>query len=168
MRYAMILLVSGMLFTGLLAGCGDDNSTGPSTGGGNGGGGTTPPPEGSPAPGTASVTVGDIFFKSDRNGTTNPAVDTVAVNGIVTWTWASSVTMAHSVVNHRTPSFSSSAIMAGPGTTHQATFGQPGTYLYDCAVHGQLMTGMIVVVDTTGAALPPDSSAAMPSVPVEY
>ena len=49
---------------GLVAGCGDDNTpTGPTTGGGNGGGG------GTTVPATTDVTVGDIFFESDRNGT---------------------------------------------------------------------------------------------------
>ena len=82
MRHAKILLVGGLLATSLLAGCsGDNNSpTGPGTGGGTGGGTTQ-------APATASVTLGDIFFRSDNNGTSNPAVDTVAVNGTVTWTW---------------------------------------------------------------------------------
>ncbi len=54
--------------------------------------------------------------------------------------------MAHSVQSTGTPSFSSSAIQAGSGHTHQVTFDTPGTYQYDCAVHGQLMTGRIVVM----------------------
>lgn len=89
---SMSTLVSGLvLATSLLAGCSDNNSntpTGPS--GGTGGGATPPPDGGSPAPSTASVTVGDIFFRSDHNGSSNPAVDT--------------------------PSFTSSSIMTGPGT----------------------------------------------------
>ena len=100
MRHAKILLVGGLLATSLLAGCsGDNNSpTGPGTGGGTGGGTTQ-------APATASVTLGDIFFRSDNNGTSNPAVDTVAVNGTVTWTWDPSVTMSHSVQSVGTPAF---------------------------------------------------------------
>ena len=35
-----------------------------------------------------TTNVGDIFFTSALNGSSNPAVDTVAVNGTVTWTWA--------------------------------------------------------------------------------
>ncbi len=47
-----------------------------------------------PVPTTAAVSVGDIFFASDHNGSSNPAVDTVAVNGTVTWTWASHGSLA--------------------------------------------------------------------------
>ena len=149
MRQAMILLASGMLAASLLAGCSDNNNpTGPSNGGGNGGG-TTGGGTGSPPPATASVTLGDIFFESDQNGTRNPAVDTVAVNGTVTWTWGSSASMAHSVQSEGSPDFTSSSIMSGAGSTHQATFTTPGTYHYDCAVHGQLMTGTIVVMEAT-------------------
>jgi plastocyanin len=44
------------------------------------------------------------------------------------------------------PSFTSSGILSGAGNTYQFTFTAPGTYQYDCAVHGQLMTGRIVVL----------------------
>jgi len=117
MRQALMLLASGMLAGGPLAGCGGDGNNAPTRPGtGNGNGGAKGPP-----PATAAVTVGDIFFKGDHNGTSNPAVDTVAVNGTVTWTWAPSVTMSHSVESEGSPGFQSSAIMAGAGSTHQAT-----------------------------------------------
>ena len=35
-----------------------------------------------------TTNVGDIFFTSALNGSSNTAVDTVAVGGTVTWTWA--------------------------------------------------------------------------------
>jgi hypothetical protein len=54
----------------LLAGCGD----GPS------GSRETPPS-------SVAVNVGNIFFESAHNGSTEPAVDTVAAGGTVTWTW---------------------------------------------------------------------------------
>jgi plastocyanin len=157
MRHAMTLVVGSLLATSLLFGCSDKSPTGPSTGGGTGGGVTSPgtggggtsgggTSGGSSIPTTAAVTLGDIFFKSDRNGTSNPAVDTVAVNGTVTWTWGPAATMPHSVQSLGTPSFTSSAIQTGIGSMHQVTFGAPGTYQYDCAIHGQLMTGTIVVM----------------------
>jgi plastocyanin len=99
----------------------------------------------SPAPTTAAVSVGDIFFRSGHNATSNPAVDTVAVNGTVTWTWAPTATLPHSVESTGTPGFTSSATQTGPGKTYQFTFTAPGTYQYDCAVHGPAMTGRIVV-----------------------
>ena len=98
-----------------------------------------------PAPTTAAVAVGDIFFTSGHNGSSNPAVDTVAVNGTVTWTWASGEVMSHSVESTGSPNFTSSAVQTGPGKTYQFTFTAPGTYQYDCAIHGPLMTGRIVV-----------------------
>ena len=50
--------------------------------------------------------------------------------------------------------------MAGAGSTHQATFTSPGSYQYDCAVHGQLMTGTIVVLGTASLQPPPDTMPA--------
>jgi plastocyanin len=97
-----------------------------------------------PIPTTANVAVGaGIVFTSNRNSTHNPAVDTVAVGGTVTWTWASG-SIPHSVRSTGSPSFPSSSIMSSG--THSATFGTAGTYSYDCAVHGSLMTGRIVVL----------------------
>jgi plastocyanin len=122
----------------------------------------TPPP--SVTPSTAAVTVGDIFFKSGRNGSSNPAVDTVAVNGTVTWTWASNETLPHSVQSLGSPSFTSSAVQQGPGKTYKFTFTAPGTYQYDCAVHGQLMTGSIVVLAAAATTSPSDTATA-PATP---
>jgi plastocyanin len=96
-----------------------------------------------PIPTEAAVGVGNIFFDSNRNGTQNPAVDTVAVGGAVTWTWISNG--AHSVESIGSPSFASSIIKSNNGDTHTFTFSSAGTYQYDCAVHGSQMTGRIVV-----------------------
>ena len=95
-------------------------------------------------PTTASVTVGPgIAFTSARNATTNPAVDTVAVNGTVTWTWAAG-SLPHGVGSTGTPVFTGQAATQTSGT-FQVTFGSAGTYAYDCILHGTLMTGRIVV-----------------------
>ena len=83
------------------------------------------------------MTIGPgIQFVSGHNGSTNAAVDTIAVGSTVTWTWTGS--LPHSVQSVGTASFASSG-------TYAVTFAAPGTYKYDCAVHGQLMTGTIVV-----------------------
>jgi plastocyanin len=105
-----------------------------------------PAPTGPTTPTTPTTNVGDIFFTSALNGTSNPAVDTVAVNGTVTWTWAAGAVLPHSVQSQGSPSFTSSGILSGAGSTYQFTFTVPGTYQYDCEVHGQLMTGRIVVL----------------------
>lgn len=96
------------------------------------------------APPSAGVTVGDDFFTSVRNATSNPAVDTIAAGGTVTWTWGTSFN-PHSVQSTGTPSFTSSATQTGSGKSYQFTFSTAGTYTYDCAVHGAAMTGRIVV-----------------------
>jgi plastocyanin len=75
----------------------------------------------------------------------------VAVNGTVTWTWATTETLPHSVQSMGAPGFTSSAIMTGGGSTHQVTFTAAGSYPYDCAVHGQMMTGTIVVMAAAGS-----------------
>jgi plastocyanin len=121
-----------------------DNNTSPNPGGTDGGtgGGTN---GGTTAPTTANVIVGNIFFQSEHNGTRNPAVDTVATGGTVTWTWTGTGSIQHSVQSVGSPSFTSSAVLAGEGQTYSMVFSTAGTYQYDCAVHGTAMTGTIVV-----------------------
>ncbi len=87
------------------------------------------------------VDIGDIFFKSARNGTSNPAVDTIAAGGTVTWTWGGYY--SHGVQSTGSPSFTNSVTQING--TYSYTFGAAGTYTYDCAVHGTAMTGTIVV-----------------------
>jgi plastocyanin len=170
MRSTLMVLVSGMLAANLLAGCSNDSMptspsgspmSPPTNGGGTSGG--TAGGTGGAAPATAAVTVGDIFFKSGLNGSSNPAVDTVAVNATVTWTWATTENLPHSVQSIGSPSFTSSAIQSGSGKTYQFMFTAPGTYQYDCAVHGQMMTGMIVVQAAAGT--PSMTPATPPSTP---
>ena len=102
---------------------------------------TVPPP----IPTTAAVTVGNILFRSNHNATVNPAVDTVAVGGTVTWTWVNTTTTPHSVMSTGSPSFTSSALLTGNGQSYNFTFGSAGTYQYTCAEHPGQMTGRIVV-----------------------
>jgi plastocyanin len=145
-------LTYGVL-TALLAGCGGSTMTDPAGGGANGGGAgagndgggsggvVTGPPAAS-----LSVTVGNIFFRSDRNGTVNPAVDTVVAGGKVTWIWVATSSVPHNVQSVGAPSFTSGALETGNGSTYELTFTTPGTYRYNCAVHGDLMTGTVVVL----------------------
>jgi plastocyanin len=110
--------------------------------------GNNPPPTGCADQGggaAGQVTVGDIFFRSARNGTCNPAVDTVAVGTPVTWTWVNTGATPHSVQSQGTPAFTSSNTLTGAGSTYTFTFTAPGTYQYDCVVHGSQMTGRVVV-----------------------
>lgn len=130
MRITSTWMLAGAAAVAL--GCSSGGSTGPSTGGSGGG-----------AVGT--VTVGNIFFQSGHNGTSNPAQDTVPAGQKVTWTWTGTGSTSHSVLSEGSPSFASSAILTGNGMTYSATFNTPGTYHYECAVHGSAMSGTIVV-----------------------
>jgi plastocyanin len=118
-----------------LAACSGNSSTGlygSGDGGAGGGGGPV-----------GAVTIGSgIRFASSHNGSQNPAVDTIPVGGTVTWTWTGS--LPHGVHSTGSTSFTSSRIMTGSGM-HAVTFTAPGTYQYDCAVHGTAMTGTIIV-----------------------
>jgi plastocyanin len=118
----------------VLAACNGLTSPYSGYGGGGGGGGGGP---------VGHVTVGNTYFRSAHNGTQNPAVDTIAPGGSITWTW--NVAAQHSVQSTGTPSFPSSAVLSAQNGTYVLTFNTAGTYTYDCAIHGSAMTGRIVV-----------------------
>jgi plastocyanin len=102
--------------------------------------------EPAPIPTTASVTVRDNNFLSVRNATTNPAVDTVAVGGSVTWTWAASTGASHNITPPAPPSssFTGRETVTPPPlpAPHTATFAVAGTYIYYCSIHGSGASGM--------------------------
>lgn len=88
------------------------------------------------------VTLGDIFFKSATNNTQNPAIDTVQVGQVVRW---SNTGGGHTVQSQGSPSFPNSGSLATVGATYTHVFNTPGTYQYNCAIHGNAMTGRVVV-----------------------
>lgn len=124
----------GVLLAGMLAGCGTDGRGGPQ---GPDGGGQAP---------AATVTVGDNFFRSDRNRSANPAVDTVRAGGTVRFTWSRTGASAHSVESEDEPHFASSDVLTASGSRYDATFPTAGRYEYDCGVHEGVMTGVVVVL----------------------
>ena len=90
------------------------------------------------------VTLGNNFFRSIHNGTENPAIDTVAVGSTIIWNKASPT--GHTVTSTSGPvAFDSGLLVGVPNTTFSFTFNTPGTYTYQCMVHGPPMTGQIVV-----------------------
>jgi plastocyanin len=97
-----------------------------------------------PDPTEIDVTVANNSFTSLRNGTINPAVDTLALNGSVTWTWGPGAG-SHSVESTGTPAFVSSLVKTGAGQSYSLIFTEAGTYTYNCSIHGNAMTGRIVV-----------------------
>ena len=131
--------VIGCLALASLASCKGSDSTGVY---GNGNGGDQGGAVGGGGP-VGAVTIGPtIRFLSAHNGTQNPAVDTIPIGGTVTWTWTGS--LPHGVQSLGATTFANSGIKTGTGT-HVVTFTAPGTYQYDCAVHGTAMRGTIVV-----------------------
>lgn len=107
------------------------SSTGP------GGGPTGGPP--------AQVLVGNNFFRSVHNGTQNPAVDTIAAGSSFTWAWNADGSHSIQSTGAASASFRNSVVMSSASSTYTITFQTPGTYPYQCGVHGALMTGRIVV-----------------------
>ena len=108
-------------------------------------GGVTSPQGGGGGGGpVGNVTVGNIFFRSVHNGSQNPAVDTIAAGDSITWDW--NAAGSHSIQSTGVPDiFRNSVVMSGANDTYTVTFRNPGTYTYQCAVHGAAMTGRIVV-----------------------
>jgi len=146
------LLAAGLMVA--FAACSGSNPTSPTSGGtgsgggygsGNGGGTGSGTGGGTPTSGDVAVIVGNIFMKSALNGSTNPAVDTVAVGGSVTWTWTNTGNVPHGIQSLASPSFPTGTVLTGDGNTYRVTFATAGTYQYDCLVHGTMMPGTIVV-----------------------
>lgn len=88
--------------------------------------------------GHRKASAGNNFFVSARNGTQNPAIDTLAVTQTMLWVNQAGT---HTVESTGVPSFTSSGTL----TVYTVTFNTAGTYEYDCAVHGAAMTGRVVV-----------------------
>lgn len=81
------------------------------------------------------------------NNQFTPRPDTVTAGTTVTWTWTGTGSTAHSVqsTGSGATAFASSATLTGDGSVYQYTFTTPGTYPYNCIVHGAAMSGSIVV-----------------------
>jgi len=91
------------------------------------------------------VTVGNIFFRSAHNGSANPAVDTIAVGGTVTWIWNAAGQHTVQSTGLAPNIFLNSVVKSRAQDMYVVTFQHAGTYPYQCAVHGAAMTGRIVV-----------------------
>jgi plastocyanin len=141
-RHLVTGRLSAVIAFAVLLGCsGSSSPTGPP----NPGPGPEPTPAPAPAPPTAAVSVGNNVFTSGHNGSANPAVDTIAAGGTVTWTWTNTGGVSHSIRSLGLTIFRNSVVKSGDGSSYQAVFVRAGTYEYDCAIHGAAMTGTIVV-----------------------
>jgi len=145
-------LAAAGLIVAFAACSGGSSLTSPGSGGGggsggygNGGGTGGNPGGGTPPSGDVAVIVGNNFMKSGHNGSVNPAVDTVAAGGSVTWTWTNTGSVPHGIQSLGSPVFRNGTVLTGNGNTYRVTFNTAGTYQYDCLVHGAMMPGTIVV-----------------------
>jgi len=130
MRYAKRGAVAGLLVC--VAACGSALGPYGGSGGGQSGGGGP----------VGAVNVGPgIQFVSAHDGSQNPAVTTISAGATVTWTWSGS--LLHSVQSTGSTSFVGSQIMSSG--SYSVQFLTPGTYHYDCGVHGTAMSGTVIV-----------------------
>ena len=109
------------------------------------GGATSPDGGGGGGPPVGDVSVGNIFFRSVHNGTQNPAVDTIAAGDSITWAWNAAGSHSIQSTGLVPEVFRNSVVMSGANDSYTITFRNPGTYTYQCSVHGAAMTGRIVV-----------------------
>lgn len=92
---------------------------------------------------TAADTALQIVFRSQRNNTSNPAIDTIRVNGTIHWSWLG--TRRHGVlINNGGLVYDSGEFQAPKELT--LSIPTAGTYAYVCSVHGASMSGLIVVL----------------------
>lgn len=82
-----------------------------------------------------------VAFTSVNNGSSNPAVDTLPAGQTMVWVNNGG---SHTVRPIPINAFPASGDIP-VGSYHIVTFNTPGTYQYNCQVHGNAMTGTIVV-----------------------
>jgi plastocyanin len=90
------------------------------------------------------VSAGNFFFRSVKNSTQNPAVDTAQVGQQVVWSSLNAT--AHSVQSTDVPTAFQTTLSFSGAQTRSLTFSAVGTYQYDCGIHGPVMSGRIVVI----------------------
>ena len=96
---------------------------------------------------SSGITVSGVEITVGVGGLNNftPGTDTVAVNNYATWVWDPT-----NITNHGVRWLTAPGSLPGDSPTqssgiYQWYFSTPGTYTYQCSVHGALMTGTIVV-----------------------
>jgi len=103
-----------------------------------------PPP---PPPSTIEITVSgvgaQVQFRSIQNHSLNPAVDTLLQGGTAHWIWAGGTHGVHSTGD---PTFQDSDTSSVVTHEYVFTFNNPGSFFYQCLIHGAAMTGKILVV----------------------
>lgn len=97
---------------------------------------------------TVTVDVGSAtaadqrIFRSRRNLTINPAVDTIVAGGTIRWVWQGN--LMHGIFLNAPPIVYISGNFTAPNEA-DFSISTPGTYAYVCSVHGAPMSGVLVV-----------------------
>lgn len=92
--------------------------------------------------GGSGAIFGNTFFRSNKNLSDDPAVDTILAGGTFKW-WGTGG--SHTVRSTGATSFTSSLTLTGD-ETYSVTFPVSGVYEYDCQIHTSAMTGRVVVL----------------------
>jgi plastocyanin len=123
---------------------------------------------------TVNVDVGDIYF-CDPSFANGVCETNVSVGDTVMWNWVGN--QPHSV-EQCDPAFATcpppggfdSGTMTGAGSTFSQTFNVPGSFEYQCDVHGSGMRGRVVIAGaqatptaTAGVTQPTQTSTAAPT-----
>jgi len=145
MRYPGWIVAAALSALAACSGITSPYSGGGGGGGGSGGGGGGGGVGGGGGGAAGSVTVGNNFFRSAHNGSQNPAKDTVAAGSTVTWKWNAAGSHSIQSTGISPLVFRNSVVMSASGSSYSVTFNNPGTYTYQCGVHGASMSGEIVV-----------------------
>jgi plastocyanin len=117
---------------------------------------------------TVNVEVGDIYFCSPSFA--NGICETnVSAGDTVQWNWVGS--LPHTVTQCDPgfiicppPGGFDSGMLTGSGSTFSQTFNTPGTFAYQCNIHGAAMRGR---VNVAGAQATPTASAAPTTSPAQ-
>jgi plastocyanin len=124
---------------------------------------------------TVPVNVGDIYF-CDPSFANGICETNVAVGDTVMWNWVGS--LPHTVTQCD-PTFTTcpspggfdSGTLTGAGQTFSQPFNTPGTFPYQCNVHGAQMRGRVIVAAaqatstaTAGATQPAQTGTVAPTV----
>jgi plastocyanin len=93
-------------------------------------------------PGSANTTTTGALVRMDAGNTFSPATITIPAGRVVTW-------RNDDTINHTTTETSATPLWNSgtrtPGQTFQRTFSTPGTFSYQCSIHGAAMSGTVIV-----------------------
>ncbi len=106
-----------------------------------------------PVSNTPTIGSGTVTMVNLQNNTFSPSSVTITAGSIVRWNWVNGF---HSTTsgNCCTPNgIWNSGTSGTVGRTFDHTFSTPGTFPYYCVVHGQMMTGQVIVTAATTATI---------------